>query len=284
MVSRTMPTHTLSLSRAVQSVGCCLALSWLMVSAQAAPTVAAAPITLAVDDGHDDWGSLSPQERQVLAPLAAQWPDMSPDVRDKWTRVARRHPSLTPAAQAKVQERMKQWAQTSPQQRGEARLRFQNARELPAQQRQEQWRAYQALSPQEKADLAQQAQRKQKPVSLRDSEAGPRELTQATAAKARANRSANNSIKTNTVPSPGQVVQARTQAVSPALIKAGPGATTSLVTQAVPQPPLHQHTGLPKIAATKAFVDPQTMLPRKGSQSAAMTPLPPATDRPAHSR
>lgn len=282
MGSRAM--HTLSLSRAARWVGCGLVLPWLIVSAQAASTVAAVPITLASADDHGDWGSLSPQERQVLAPLAAQWPDMSPDVREKWTRVARRHPGLTPSAQTKVQERMKQWAQTSPKQRGEARLRFQNARELPAQQRQEQWRAYQALSPQEKADLAQQAQRKQKPVSLRDSEAGPRELTQATAAKARASRSANNSTKTNTVPSTGQVVQARSQAVSPALIKTGPGATTSLVTQAVPQPPLHQHTGLPKIAATKAFVDPQTMLPRKGSQSAAMTPLAPPTDRPAHSR
>ena len=102
-----------------------------------------------------------------------------------------------------------------------------------------------------------------------------------TEAKARASRSANNPTKINMVPSPGQM---HSQTVSPGLIKAGPGATTSLVTQAVPQPPLHQHTGLPKIAATRAFVDPQTMLPRKGSQSAAMTPLPPPAPRPAHSR
>lgn len=277
-----MPPRTLSLLQTTRRVACWLVLPCLILNAQAAPPHPTAPLTLASADG--GWGSLSPQERQVLAPLAGQWHDMSPDIRDKWIRVARRHPSLSPSAQAKVQERMTQWAQTSPRQRGEARLRFQNARDLPAQQRQEKWRAYQALSPQEKADLAQQARRKQKPVSLPDTEAGPRELTQATEAKARASRSANSSTKTNTVPTPGQLMQAHSQAVSPGLIKAGPGATTSLVTQAVPQPPLHQHTGLPKIAATRAFVDPQTMLPRKGSQSAAMTPLPSSGPRPAHSR
>lgn len=274
-----MPPRTLSLPHMARRMASCLVLPWLIFTAQAAPPQSTEPLTLASADG--EWGSLSPRERQVLTPLAGQWQDMSPDVRDKWIRVARRHPGLSPSAQAKLQERMTQWAQTPPRQRGEARLRFQNARDLPAQQRQEKWRAYQALSPQEKADLAQQARRKQKLVSLPDTEAGPRELTQATEAKARASRSANNPTKINMVPSPGQM---HSQTVSPGLIKAGPGATTSLVTQAVPQPPLHQHTGLPKIAATRAFVDPQTMLPRKGSQSAAMTPLPPPAPRPAHSR
>ena len=277
-----MLSRTLSLPHLARQMACWLVLPCVILGAQASPPSPIEPLTLASTDS--DWRNLSPQERQVLAPLAGQWQEMSPDIRDKWVRVARRHPSLSPSAQAKVRERMTQWAQTPPKQRGEARLRFQNARDLPAQQRQEKWRAYQALSPQEKAELAQQARRKQKLVPLPDSEAGPRELTQATEAKARASRSANSATKANMVPTPGQLVQTHSQAVSPGLVKAGPGATTSLVTQAAPQPPLHQHTGLPKIAATRAFVDPQTMLPRKGSQSAAMTPLSASAPRPAHSR
>jgi len=62
-------------------------------------------------------------------------------------------------------------------------------------------------------------------------------------------------------------------AVAPSRIKAGRGATTTLVSQR-PTPPLHQQTGLTKIAGNQGFVDPVTLLPRKGAQGAAMTAVP----------
>jgi hypothetical protein len=40
------------------------------------------------------------------------------------------------------------------------------------------------------------------------------------------------------------------------------------------QPPAHQQTGLPKIAATPGFVDPVTLLPRRGPQGAAAVEVP----------
>ncbi len=218
-----------------------------------------------------NWQLLSAQEKAILAPLASQWSGMNEQVRDKWRSVARGYPQLTPDAQARVRERMTQWSQASPKERSEARLRFQNARELPHEERQQKWQAYQALSPQAKADLAQQAQRKKAPVPLAASETGPREASQAAANKA-SNSSANLTRKANVVPSATLSTPA-TQAVAPALVKAGQGATTSLVTQSSPKPPLHQQTGMPKIAATKTFVDPKTLLPKKGSQGAAMTPV-----------
>jgi Protein of unknown function (DUF3106) len=230
-----------------------------------------APTAQGVGPVDKNWQLLSTQEKTILAPLASQWPGMNEQVRDKWRTVARSYSQLPPDAQARVRERMKQWSQASPKERSEARLRFQNARELPHEARQQKWQAYQALSPQTKAELAQQAQRKKAPVPLAASQAGPREAAQAAANKA-SNSSANLTHKANVVPSAALSTPA-TQAVAPALVKAGQGATTSLVTQSTPKPPLHQQTGMPKIAATKTFVDPKTLLPKKGSQGAAMTPV-----------
>jgi hypothetical protein len=35
-------------------------------------------------------------------------------------------------------------------------------------------------------------------------------------------------------------------------------------------PPAHHQTGMPKIAATPGFVDPATLLPKRGPQGAAV--------------
>lgn len=216
-----------------------------------------------------DWGQLNPAQREALAPLAGQWAGMDPASRDKWLQVAERYTRLPADARERMHSRMTQWAQLPPQERGEARLRYQNARQMSAEERQRKWAAYQALSPQERADLAHQARRKQNPVVLPDTEPGPREPGQATGSRARA--AALTGSKSNMVPIAGHVTPPP-QAVAPALVKAGPGATTSLVTETA-APPLHQQSGLPKIAADRGFVDPRTLLPRKGPQSAAMTPV-----------
>lgn len=231
--------------------------------AQALPSATAAVST------HEatDWGRLTTAQRQALAPLAAQWASLDDASRDKWLVVAERYPRLSPSAQERMRSRMTQWAKLPPQQRGEARLRFQNSRQLSAEERQKKWAAYQALPPEERQGLAQQARRKQQPVVLPDSEPGPREAGQRSSLR----RHGQDERKTNVVPNTTHAAPAP-QAITPTLIKSGPGATTSLVNQTA-SPPLHQHTGLSKINAAKGFVDPQTMLPRKGPQGAAMTPV-----------
>lgn len=227
------------------------------------------PRTAAAQPPDSSWNTLTPAQKKALMPLAAQWHNLDGTSRDKWINVANRFPRLSAADQKRMQDRMTQWSQLPAQQRGEARLRFQNTRQLTPQERQQKWEAYQALSSEEKQKLAQQARRKQKPVMLPDAEPGPREAAQQARLKGR--QRVNDDGKANLVPNPARSSPSP-EAVAPAVVKAGPGATTSLVTQAA-TPPLHQHTGLPKIAATKNFVDPDTLLPRKGSQGAGMTPV-----------
>ena len=69
------------------------------------------------------------------------------------------------------------------------------------------------------------------------------------------------------------VVNARAPApakvVAPTVVQTKPGATTTSMARRAP-PPLHHQAGLPKIAATPAFVNPDTLLPRRGPQGAAV--------------
>ncbi len=67
------------------------------------------------------------------------------------------------------------------------------------------------------------------------------------------------------------------KSVSPTVVQARPGATTVLVTRAAP-PPNHQQPGLPKIAATEGFVNPATLLPKRGAQGAAVRTAAAASD------
>jgi hypothetical protein len=73
------------------------------------------------------------------------------------------------------------------------------------------------------------------------------------------------------------------RAVGPATVQAAPGATTTFITRR-PAPPPHQHTGLPKVAATPEFVDRSTLLPQRGPQGAAVRPVPAREPRPATQR
>ncbi|TBO32627.1 DUF3106 domain-containing protein [Aquabacterium lacunae] len=214
----------------------------------------------------NEWLRLGAQERTVLAPLASQWGQMSDDVQDKWIGVARRYPTLSADGQARVRDRMKAWSAASPTERNEARLRFQKARELAPAERQQKWEAYQALPADKKAELLEQAKAKQAAANPSAPSPGQRQAAMP-------------DRKTNLVPTTPTPQAAARKPVSAAVVKAGPGATTQLMTQSAPKPPLYQHSGLPKIAATKPFVDPQTMLPKKGPQSAGMTPV--ATSSPS---
>lgn len=227
-------------------------------------------------DTAPEWHELTPAQKKVLQPLAPHWRTMDETGRDKWLNMANRFDRLSPAERLRVQERMDQWAKLPAQQRGEARLRFQQTRQLGADERQRKWAAYQALSPEDRQDLTRQAERKAKPVFLSNSAVGPREAKQAYTTKRRAHADASPN-KSNMVPNAAPGAASPRTAIRPAIVKAGTGATTSLVNQR-PNPPMHQQTGLPKIAATNGFVDPVTLLPRKGAQGAAMAP--PPSERP----
>lgn len=197
------------------------------------------------------WQDLSPQQRSALAPLQASWPGIDPDRRDKWLEVAAKFPTLKPDERQRLQERMVEWARLSPAERGKARLQFQEAQRWSPQERQERWEAYQSLDPQARQVLAERWK-----------------LEEA----ARRQQAAKPVDKRNVVEATAPAVAPR-QVASPTSVRARQGATTKPISQPKAEP-LHQHPGLPKVAATPGFVDPATLLPKRGPQGAAMAARP----------
>lgn len=226
--------------------------------------------TTSAAEGPAEWRALTPQQREALQPLAGQWHQMDDTAREKWLNVADRYKRLSPAEQSRVRERMARWSDLAPQARGEARLRFQQSRQLPAEERQRKWEAYQSLPAETREALSRRAQRQARPVELPRDMTGPREARQVHATQQRGEQTRSNE-KSNVVPRTPAHARPGAMVVAPAVIKAGPGATTRLLTQP-PAPPAHQQAGLPKINSAGPFVDPVTLLPRKGAQGAAITP------------
>jgi len=204
------------------------------------------------------WAALTVQEQQALHPLKNDWQQLEPLRQRKWLEVASRFGSMPAEERARIQERMAQWAAMTPAQRTSARLQFQEARQLSPGERQARWAAYQALPDEQRRALAQQA----KPEAR---------LAPTSAARPEAGASAG--AKNNVVKLQPQGLRA----VSPSVVQAKPGATTTPITSR-PQPPAHHQAGLPKIAATPEFVDPATLLPRRGAQAAATVETAPAVN------
>jgi hypothetical protein len=199
-----------------------------------------------------DWSRLTPQQRSVLAPLERDWSRITPAQQQKWLDVAGRYATLPPDEQARMQKRMGEWSRLSPQDRARARLNFQEARQIGRDERQQQWQAYSALPPEQRRALAERAKAE---------DAAPRTR------RAPAN-SDESGAKSNLVRNPALPPA---QPVGPSVVQRGAGATTNLVSKPA-APPLHQQAGLPKVAATPAFVDGATLLPRRGAQGAAARP------------
>lgn len=193
------------------------------------------------------WQTLSPMQRQALAPLERDWASIEPERRAKWLEIAARFPGMPADEQRRVQQRMAEWARMTPADRGRARLQFQQSKEVPAAERQARWEAYQALPADQRKELATRA--------------APASPTRPATSPER-----KHNIVTPTAATPPA------RPVAPTVVQGGPGATTKLVTER-PRPPAHQQTGLPKIAATPQFVDRDTLLPKRGPQGAAATRL-----------
>jgi hypothetical protein len=236
---------------------CLAALVACDVNAQAPlarPAPAAAPT--AREEGVR-WASLTPAQREALAPLEHDWPGIDAPRKQKWIALAARFKTLAPEERARITARMAEWAQLTPAERGQARMNFEEARQLPAPDRSARWEAYQALPVEQRQQFAARAA---------SAASGSRESA---GAKAPAKPRDSKEAKFNVVPNPA-LTQPPKQ-VAPTLVQAAPGATTTLITRR-PTPPPHQQTGMPKIAATPEFVNRSTLLPKRGPQAAAVAP------------
>lgn len=208
------------------------------------------------------WASLTGSQQQALAPLKSYWNTIDVSGRQKWVEVAARFPAMPTDERARAQQRMASWAALTPAERARARVQFQEARRLSPDERQARWEAYRALSEEERQQLMQAA-----PSAAR--RAGANNGASASPKSGRSGAKSN--VVTATVPP-------RPRPVAPTVVQARPGASTTSIA-APASPPVHHQTGLPKIVATPAFVDPATLLPRRGPQGAAIHSGPP-DDRP----
>ena len=219
------------------------------------------------------WADLKPAQRLALKPLENDWAGIETPQKQKWLELSARFPSMSADEQVRVQTRMAEWAALTPRERGQARMRFQEAKSLPATDRQARWDAYQALPAEERQQLAARAK-----VSAAASAAMGDASAKAQASTGRSSKSTRDAppqIKSNLVPNPA--FAARPVPITPTVVQARPGVTTTPITRR-PNPPSHQQAGLPKIAATPGFVDKATLLPQRGPQGAATRPAaaPPA--------
>ena len=202
------------------------------------------------------WNDLKPAQRAALKPLERDWSGIDATRKQKWIDISGRYQKMSPDEQSRLQARMNEWTKLSPQERGAARMNFQEAKQVPAQDRQARWNAYQALPPEKRRELAERAQ---PPADTRKNAAVVPRNGDGKAARDVP------SPKSNLVPNPAYA--APPKPVAPTVLRAGPGATTTLISKR-PAPPSHQQTGLPKIAATPEFVNKSTLLPQRGPQAA----------------
>lgn len=195
------------------------------------------------------WQELKPAQQSVLKPLERDWSGIDAQRKQKWLELSARFPRMSPDEQSRVQARMTEWARMTPQERGQARLNYQEAKQLPLQDRQARWESYQSLTPEQKRQLAARAAPASAPgvPSVAASAGAPQ-------------------AKSNIVPNPAFAMPPKQ--VAPTVTRAGPGATTTLMSKR-PTPPSHQQTGQPKIAATPEFVNKATLQPQRGPQAAA---------------
>lgn len=209
------------------------------------------PRTRAVFGG-PAWSSLSAAQRSALSPLERDWSSIDAARREKWLEVAARFPTMPAAERERVRQRMVEWARMTPAERTRARLQFQEARQISPQDRQARWEAYQALPEERRRELQERATPSASASVAREADA---KGVAATASGA----------KRNIVTAPKATA---VRPVTPTVVQARPGATTTLMSQ--PRlPPAHHQAGLPKIAATEGFVDKDTLLPLRGPQGAA---------------
>jgi Protein of unknown function (DUF3106) len=107
------------------------------------------------------WAELNALQKQALTPLERTWTTMSEAQKRKWLELSKNYPSLSAMDKTVMHSRMLEWVALSPQQRAQARLNFAKTKELSTQltpdEKQTKWQAYQALSPEEKQDLAAKA-------------------------------------------------------------------------------------------------------------------------------
>ena len=120
-----------------------------MVKALAALTlglcVAVSAFAATAEKKQPDWSQLTPEQQQILAPLAGDWSNFDDHRRKKWLLTAKRYPKMKPNAQLRLQTRMKDWAKLTPEQHSIARENYKKLAKQPPEKREavkQKWREH----------------------------------------------------------------------------------------------------------------------------------------------
>jgi hypothetical protein len=240
-------------------VAVCVALPVISVQSQSVAQPAA-PASRPTAEHGPRFSDLNADQRVALMPLEKDWARIDADSKQKWLKIAGRFAAMPIDERMRIQTRMSEWAGMSPEQRGRVRLQFQEATQASPRDRQAHWEAYQALTPEQKRQLATRAASAPLAAGVKPADPTPRGERGAKTAKDLAQ------TKSNIVPNPAFAPPPRW--VAPTVVQARPGATTNLISKRT-TPPAHQQTGMPKIAASPEFVNASTLLPKRGPQGAA---------------
>ncbi|MDF1483373.1 DUF3106 domain-containing protein [Extensimonas sp. H3M7-6] len=143
---------------------------------EASPTEAAAPAS------GPGWETLSTEQKRALYPLAERWASLNHAQKKYWLTLATTFHALPQSEQDRLHARMTDWASLSAQQRNQARLNYAGTSRLAPKDKLERWKAYQALSEEEKRRLAARAAAKPQGAAPALRPAPSRKLVQVPAA------------------------------------------------------------------------------------------------------
>jgi len=97
--------------------------------------IALSAFAAAADKKQPDWSQLTPEQQQILAPLASDWNNFDDRMRKKWLLTAKRYPKMTPEKQQRLLTQMKDWAKLTPEQRTVARENYKKLAKQPPEKR-----------------------------------------------------------------------------------------------------------------------------------------------------
>ena len=103
------------------------------------------------------WVDLTQAQQEALEPLSSRWDSMSEAHKRKWIALSHNFKSLSSEEQEKLHSRMAEWVGLTVQERTQARLNFAQTQKLAPEEKRAQWEAYQALTDEERKELATQA-------------------------------------------------------------------------------------------------------------------------------
>ncbi|AVO48054.1 hypothetical protein C6568_01350 [Melaminivora suipulveris] len=103
------------------------------------------------------WSELTTPQKLALYPLANRWSVLNEAQKRHWLKLAAGFHALAPDEQERVLARLTDWASLSAQQRSQARLNYAATSVLAPDSKRAKWEAYQALSDEERKNLAARA-------------------------------------------------------------------------------------------------------------------------------